>query len=301
LSTEGQPPAPSAIPDPSFAPAHPATALPHLGTYRRRLPVSLERLYENAIDWEHLPYLHASSFAAIECLDSGSWGFRARVHARARGESPGEQTTIELVLDRASRRWITRTLDGRNAGAEVWTHAFPMQRRRTEIVVDFFAPNVPPAGRARIASAYVALYTRLYDEDVAMMVERQKRLDARIDSESGPAEAVIGRVSALAFPLEATFRGRRYVVARVGGDSDGELVAYTPTCPHRAGPLSRQPDANGAVRCPWHGYRFDVRTGACLSGAPCRLPPAPRVHVDQHGTTRLIAATSGNADRATPD
>ena len=36
----------------------------HVGSYRRRLPVSLVRMYENALDWEHLPHLHESSFSA---------------------------------------------------------------------------------------------------------------------------------------------------------------------------------------------------------------------------------------------
>jgi nitrite reductase/ring-hydroxylating ferredoxin subunit len=278
--------------NPDFAPANPATALPHLGTYRRRLPVSLERLYENAIDWEHLPHLHASSFAAIDCLDSGPWGFRARVESSA-----GEQSTIELELDRASRRWITRTLDGRSAGSEIWTHAFPIEPRRTDIVVDFFAPNVETAARARVGAAFVALYTRLYDEDVAMMVERERKLDRRIDSESGALTLAIGRLGDLALPLDVRFRGRDYVVARAigrtatGGAPDAELVAYTKQCPHRLGPLPRQPDERGEVRCPWHGYRFDVRSGACVSGAPCRLAPAPRVEVDADGRVRLVAFT----------
>ena len=29
----------------------------HVGSYRRRLPVSLVRMYENALGWEHLPHL----------------------------------------------------------------------------------------------------------------------------------------------------------------------------------------------------------------------------------------------------
>ena len=41
------------------------------------LPVSLERLYENALDWEHLPHLHQSSFASITCEAAGPWGWRA--------------------------------------------------------------------------------------------------------------------------------------------------------------------------------------------------------------------------------
>jgi nitrite reductase/ring-hydroxylating ferredoxin subunit len=33
-------------------------------------------------------------------------------------------------------------------------------------------------------------------------------------------------------------------------------------CPHFGGPLDDAPvDDRGIVTCPWHGYRFDVRTG----------------------------------------
>ena len=34
--------------------------LHYLGNYVRRLPVSMARMMENAHDWEHLPYVHAS-------------------------------------------------------------------------------------------------------------------------------------------------------------------------------------------------------------------------------------------------
>ena len=33
-----------------------------------------------------------------------------------------------------------------------------------------------------------------------------------------------------------------------------------------AGYTGVEPDADGVMTCPWHGYRFDARTGACLSG-----------------------------------
>ena len=44
-----------------FVPASPDSRLDHVGSYRRRLPVSLDRMYENALDWQHLPHLHSSS------------------------------------------------------------------------------------------------------------------------------------------------------------------------------------------------------------------------------------------------
>src|SRR5947207_6938733 len=90
--------------------------VPHIGTYRRELPVSLERLYENAIDWEHLPYLHRTSFSQIERMDAGDWGFRARVWGQPHEER--HSFVIELKLDRDCRRWITSTLEGPGIGTE---------------------------------------------------------------------------------------------------------------------------------------------------------------------------------------
>jgi Vanillate O-demethylase oxygenase C-terminal domain len=138
--------------------------VPHVGTYRRELPVSVERLYENAIDWAHLPYLHRSTFARVECIEAGEWGFRARVWQRFREDQ--RPFLIEVRLDRECRRWITRTLDGPGAGAEVWTHAFAAGERRTDIVVDFFVPGATAERAERLREFYVDLYARLYDEDV---------------------------------------------------------------------------------------------------------------------------------------
>ncbi len=268
--------------DQTHQPADPASRLPHVGTYRRVLPVSLERMYENALDWAHLPYLHDGSFSAIECIDAGVWGWRARVTSKQ-----GAASEIELRLDRGCRRWITRTLAGANAGAEIWTHAFPVEPRRTDIVVDFFVPDVPVEARAKVGRAYGALYERLYDEDVAMMVGRQSQLDARVFGERGPTSMKLGRRSALRTPSTVAFRGREIVVTRLDAKSD-ELVAYPARCPHQLGPLSLRPEA-GLVTCPWHGYRFDVATGECVSGAACRLNLTARIEVDEDDEVQLIA------------
>jgi nitrite reductase (NADH) small subunit len=43
---------------------------------------------------------------------------------------------------------------------------------------------------------------------------------------------------------------------------DGAYYAIDNTCPHRGGPLANG-DLDGAVvACPWHAWRWDVRTGA---------------------------------------
>ena len=45
---------------------------------------------------------------------------------------------------------------------------------------------------------------------------------------------------------------------------DGELFALDNTCPHAGGPLGEGTLQGELVRCPWHGWRFNVRTGYCL-------------------------------------
>jgi nitrite reductase/ring-hydroxylating ferredoxin subunit len=50
---------------------------------------------------------------------------------------------------------------------------------------------------------------------------------------------------------------------------DGAFYAIDDTCTHRGGPLSEGYCEGAVVTCPWHGARFDLKTGAHLS------PPAP--------------------------
>jgi nitrite reductase/ring-hydroxylating ferredoxin subunit len=266
--------------------------VPHIGTYRRRLPVSVERLYENAIDWEHLPHLHRSTFARVDCLESGDWGFRARVWQRFREDEAS--FLLELRLDRDCRRWITTILDGPGSGAEIWTHAFPAGERCTDIVVDFFAPGAAPERIGRLREFYLKLYGQLYDEDVRMMTVRQERLDAARRSANmaigrfnlGPLNQLCARL-----PLALDMGGRKFRLVEV----DGELITHSTVCPHMLGPLEDGALLDGAiVECPWHGYRFDLRTGACISGAHCSLPRAPRVNIDP--ATSEVTVTMGEAD-----
>jgi len=259
--------------------------VPHLGTYRRELPISLERLYENAIDWEHLPYLHRSTFSRIERIDSGDWGFRARVWTHPYGE--GRAFVIELKLDRNCRRWITSTLEGSGSGTEIWTHAFSLAERTTLVVVDFFAPGVRGPAVIRLRDRYQKLYARLYDEDVTMMSLREAELDRiRAGKPSGKVtREVIGKLAELRarLPLETEFGGMRFKIVEL----DGKLVAFSTRCAHLMGPLGVGRIEGGVVECPWHGYRFDIRSGECISGAACRLAPAPTVKIDSDGTVVL--------------
>lgn len=39
------------------------------------------------------------------------------------------------------------------------------------------------------------------------------------------------------------------------------LCAIGGVCPHAGGPLEQGQVDRGVVRCPWHGWRYDLRTG----------------------------------------
>jgi nitrite reductase (NADH) small subunit len=56
---------------------------------------------------------------------------------------------------------------------------------------------------------------------------------------------------------------------------DGAFYAIDNGCPHRGGPLGDGPLAGAIVTCPWHGYRYDVRTGAHQLDAAFNVPCYP--------------------------
>jgi nitrite reductase/ring-hydroxylating ferredoxin subunit len=57
----------------------------------------------------------------------------------------------------------------------------------------------------------------------------------------------------------------------------GHLRAFRNACGHIGLPLERGVvDADEAtITCPWHAYRFDADSGACLSAPDCQLEPFP--------------------------
>ena len=265
--------------------------MPAMSQYRRTLGVSVDRIWENALDWEHLPHLHGSTFSRIELLERSAspelW--RARVGMVG---IMATQVVIELRTDRPRSSYVTRTLDGIGRGTEVHTRLAPRGERSTDIEVEFLLAGVPRLLMPVAAAGYKRLYHRLWTEDEAMMTHRQRVLDAatarralrdapRSSQPSGvahPPQLDLGPVAALRqrVPLRVdTPRGEVRVVTI--GD---ELVAHVTTCPHLGGPLGDAPIIDGCITCPWHGYRFDVRTGRAVGAHRCKLPQPARVQVD---------------------
>ena len=61
----------------------------------------------------------------------------------------------------------------------------------------------------------------------------------------------------------------RYEVALF--DVAGELFAVENACPHQGGPLVDGHVEQGVVTCPWHAWRFSLRTGWMTLGDFARL------------------------------
>jgi nitrite reductase/ring-hydroxylating ferredoxin subunit len=248
-------------------------ALTSVAVYRREVRASLDRVWENVLDWEHLPWLHRQSFRSIECLDAGSEGWRARVGLT----QPGQEILLEVRLERPALRYLARTLEGPGRGTEIWTRLAPSTPDRTRIEVEFLLPGLRPEQRDALGLAYLQLYALLWDQDESMMERRSQRLAARPAAErSGPLS--LGPLAALRarLPLTVELAGRGFRVL----EADGELLAHATECPHRLGPLEDAACEDGSLRCPWHGYRFDLRTGRSADGRRLRLAPAPRVVID---------------------
>lgn len=251
----------------------------HVVTYVRELPISLDRMYENAIDWEHLPWLHSTTFSYIEIIESGDWGWKAK--ANTHPKSFLTSMKLELRLDREKNRWITKTLSGLGKGTEIWTHAIPLEENKIKVIVDFYVPKLPSFLKTYYGKTYEALYAQLYDEDLWMMASRQEEINREHKMHHSVPESsmTLGAFSEIKaqLPLKFEFNHHPYRLIEV----DEQLIAHSMSCPHMLGPLEDANIEKGILECPWHGYQFDIHTRKCISGHRCRLAPAPKITVNE--------------------
>jgi nitrite reductase (NADH) small subunit len=56
---------------------------------------------------------------------------------------------------------------------------------------------------------------------------------------------------------------------------NGECSAIDNVCLHRGGPLGQGMIENGKVVCPWHGWAWDVKTGAAEQDARMKVAVYP--------------------------
>lgn len=263
-----------------------AEGLTLCATYERRLDGSVERLLENALDWEHLPWLHSTSFTSIRKLEAGNWGWRARVGLP--GNPAPQEILLELLLDHEKREWVSRVLEGPGAGNEIWSRTDPVDDRSCDVFVEFHLANVRPQEAEAYGKAYRRLYARLYDEDESMMAGRQAMLDLLKSNPKRSGEPVeLGMKDELVakLPLQFEFGRRPFRLVEFGG----KLVAHSTICPHFLGPLELcEVDAGGIVTCPWHGCLFDVSSGKSADQYHYCLETPPRIVIDP-ATGRVTA------------
>ena len=70
-------------------------------------------------------------------------------------------------------------------------------------------------------------------------------------------------------------------------NADGEFYAVDNTCLHRGGPVGEGELDGLVLTCPWHGWRWDVKTGANVNNPVVKLTCYP-VTVEQGAVYVLV-------------
>ena len=265
------------------------SGLHYLGNYVRRLPSNMARMMENAYDWEHLPFVHPSSFASIDLVDSGPWGWRARIGVP--GSLEPTYQMLDLLVDAERNYWVSTVFNGPGEGIEIHTQATTLSEEEIEVDVRFYLPDAPgdEASAAAILGYMQAQYATLYDEDIDLMQGRQSALEDRSrwrDRSAEQGEALVGALSDLdpVKPHTVETATGRYCI-RYWQD---RWIAHSAVCPHQLGPLQdSEIDEGGLITCPWHGYTFNAETGESQDGACSALAKAPDL-VERDGNLFLI-------------
>jgi nitrite reductase/ring-hydroxylating ferredoxin subunit len=251
-----------------------ALDLQQVATYTRQINANLARVWENVLDWEHLPHLHDASFSYCELDEAGRWGWRV-------WSDPAHEGHIELCVDEGC--YVARSYSRGEQFSEIWTHLKP-QGDCTDIRVEFYSSGVTEDNRDSIGEMYLGLYQTLWDEDEAMMSERQLRLE---QNRSDASHVILGDVQVLRqkLPMRFELNRREYELSET-------IPGWTATptvCPHLLGPLAPS-DEPGQLRCPWHGYVFDLASGACVSPPDARCSIGLPLDI-QEQDGQLIART----------
>ena len=266
-------------------------SLHYLGNYVRRLPINLARMMENAYDWEHLPYVHASSFSSIDLIDSGAWGWRAKIGLP--DGAPASHQLLDLLVEIDRHYWVSTVYSGPGTGIEIHTQATTIDEDEIEVDVRFYLPEAPEneTGAEMILAYMQQQYATLYDEDQDLMLGRQSALNDRQRWGAGAPssnDVLVGAIADLD-PDEihtVELETGRFCVRQY----QGEWLVHSAVCTHLLGPLdASQINDKGELTCPWHGYHFDLRTGE-NSVRKCRALAKPPELIESSGQLYLRPA-----------
>lgn len=107
----------------------------------------------------------------------------------------------------------------------------------------------------------------VYSEGIAVgRHRRQTRTPTRTIEAGASTRGAVAVADATALEdgesLRVDLKGTIIAIVRQGD----RYYAFQEFCTHRYGPLSEGRSADCEVTCPWHGSRFDVRTGKVIAG-----------------------------------
>ena len=242
-------------------------------SYKRRIHASIDRVWENVLDWEHLPWLHDSSFDYVTLDTAGDWGWRTWSNAE-------QSASVELCVNRDQSEYVARSYQAGHQVSEIWTRLAKADDQ-TDIEVTFALLDIEAKSVDKVGASILKLYTRLWNEDEDMMQRREARLRQRFDS---PAATEMRLEKPLELPVTVTLGRGDWTLRKV----DGQVLVHSAICPHLLGPLEKVDGTS--VSCPWHGYKFDLLSGDCLAPADanCRLQTPPELEeTDTHFTLTL--------------
>ncbi|MET0515867.1 MAG: non-heme iron oxygenase ferredoxin subunit [Nitrospiraceae bacterium] len=67
--------------------------------------------------------------------------------------------------------------------------------------------------------------------------------------------------------MVAEINGKTLAVFNV----DGAYHVIDNTCVHRGGPLGEGDVEGDVVSCPWHGWQYNIKTGACVNNPAAKV------------------------------
>ena len=230
-------------------------ALELVVTYNRVIEASIARIWDKVFDWQNLPVPHDTCFNHVELVESGVAGWRVRLTGQP------EPLDLELRIDKVNARYRVQTLAGDGIGAEIWTLLKPLAPDSTEIEVRCYLPGKC----AQLGEHYRRSCQRLWDEHEAVMQQHERLANAKRNPQRGTTLPIaLGKLDALLprLPLLVDVEAETFRVVAV----EGKLYAHATVCPHWQEPLSDVAVEDGCIRCPWHGFLFDVRSGESADG-----------------------------------
>ena len=68
--------------------------------------------------------------------------------------------------------------------------------------------------------------------------------------------------------IQAEFKGETVCISNIGG----KVFAIGNSCTHRGAPLSDGQIEDNVVVCPWHGAKFDLKTGEKVGASAGHVP-----------------------------